>query len=218
MIFKVYDLMDVNCSGTNIPVISVKIKSCNASWRMNMVVMICAAVIILTVTPLAMYVGYKLKSKLFVTFSPVTNVEMDEKEFDAFISYSHEDEYYVCELTRQLEQPPDPFKICLHSRNWLPGELIIKQIVDSVKRSRTTIIVLSMAYIQSEWCTAEFQIALTHMLMRKNHKVIVIWCSAEKPADMDLEPEFKTYLKMCTYLKRNDENFLKRLELAIERL
>ena len=39
------------------------------------------------------------------------------------------------------------------------GETISKQIVDSVKRSRKTLIVLSENYMQSNWTKLEFQAA-----------------------------------------------------------
>ena len=39
------------------------------------------------------------------------------------------------------------------------GETISKQIVDSVRRSRKTLIVLSEHYVQSNWTKLEFQAA-----------------------------------------------------------
>ena len=39
------------------------------------------------------------------------------------------------------------------------GETISKQIVDSVSRSRKTLIVLSEHYVQSDWTKLEFQAA-----------------------------------------------------------
>lgn len=53
----------------------------------------------------------------------ITEDEVDKnKKFDAFISFSHKDEDFVeKEIIPKLEEGPNPFKLCLHHRDWLAG-------------------------------------------------------------------------------------------------
>lgn len=164
-----------------------------------------------------LYLWRKVEIKVFSSLPLFDDSESAVKMYDAFVSYSHEDEKYVAELLQKLEERSDPYKICLHSRDWTPGEFIVKQMTDSVGRSRNTVIVLSPAYFKSKWCHSEFRIALTEKLMSGNHKIIVIWFSDTDPSHCELDSDFKLYFRTCTYLKYNDQNFLNKLEMAIGR-
>ena len=94
-----------------------------------------------------------------------------DKNYDAFISYSHEDRDYVERtLLTGLEEATDSefrYKVCVHSRDWNVGEDIPSQIFRSVEDSRKTIIVLSQNYIESKWSDMEFKAAHKKALVDK---------------------------------------------------
>ena len=94
-----------------------------------------------------------------------------DKNYDAFISYSHADSEYVEKtLLKGLEHSPDSefrYKICVHSRDWNVGEDIPTQIFRSVSDSRKTIIVLSQNYVESQWSDMEFKAAHKKALIDK---------------------------------------------------
>ena len=52
----------------------------------------------------------------------------------------------------------DPaYKCKVHTRDFVPGEMIPDQIIQSVRESRRTIIVLSKEYVRAEWTRMEFR-------------------------------------------------------------
>ncbi|XP_062566453.1 uncharacterized protein LOC134228775 [Saccostrea cucullata] len=99
----------------------------------------------------------------------------DGKEYDAFISYksSKEDEDFVLhQLYPKLEEEMG-FKLCLHFRDFTPGDIIANNIIHAIENSRRTIMILSPNYVESEWCRMEYQKAQHEMLKRK-HRIIPI--------------------------------------------
>ena len=59
----------------------------------------------------------------------VTEETLDkDKDYDAFIVFSHFDDSFVTDLILDLEMPPNSFKCCVHLRDWIPGEMIVTQV------------------------------------------------------------------------------------------
>ncbi|KAM6909017.1 toll-like receptor 2 type-2 [Xenentodon cancila] len=80
--------------------------------------------------------------------------------FDAFVSYSERDAGWVENfLVPQLEEPSEenlqPLTLCLHKRDFLPGQWIVDNIMNAIERSRRTVFVLSENFVQSDWCRYE---------------------------------------------------------------
>ena len=87
-----------------------------------------------------------------------------DKSHDVFISYSHADSPWVeSVLLPGLERPVDDrsahYKCLVHTRDWLPGQAIPDQILESVESSRRTVIVLSRDFVTSVWSNMEFRAA-----------------------------------------------------------
>lgn len=146
----------------------------------------------------------------------VTEKEVDrDKEFDAFVSYSHHDEQFIVKhLLPNLENGPHPYKLCLHYRHWRVGDLIPESIARSVGSSRRTIIVLSRNYLESRWANVEFRTAYLQALKERRARVIVILLEDLDPKQR-LEPELKAYITMNTYLKWGDSSFWEKLRYAM---
>ncbi|XP_022625698.1 toll-like receptor 2 type-2 [Seriola dumerili] len=88
--------------------------------------------------------------------------------FDAFVSYSERDTGWVeTYLVPELEEPTEidgdaanyrtarPLTLCLHKRDFLPGQWIVDNIMSAMERSRRTVFILSENFVQSDWCRYE---------------------------------------------------------------
>uniref|UniRef100_A0A4W6BLA2 Toll-like receptor 2 n=1 Tax=Lates calcarifer TaxID=8187 RepID=A0A4W6BLA2_LATCA len=84
--------------------------------------------------------------------------------FDAFVSYSERDEHHLfsgsCSHSEAGEnsmnpRPLQPLTLCLHKRDFLPGQWIVDNIMSAMERSRRTVFILSENFVQSDWCRYE---------------------------------------------------------------
>lgn len=48
-----------------------------------------------------------------------------------------------------------PLSLCLHKRDFLPGQPIVDNIMNAIECSRHTIFILSENFVQSDWCRYE---------------------------------------------------------------
>jgi len=85
-------------------------------------------------------------------------MDLQQFEYDVFLSYSSKDKPTVQELAERLKQ--DGLRVWFD--NWVinPGDLIPLAIERGLERSRTLVLVMSKNAFTSEWMTLERQTAL----------------------------------------------------------
>ena len=72
-----------------------------------------------------------------------------------------------------MEEGPEPVKLCIKSRDFIPGHSLIESISENIHRSRKTILVLSPNFVESNWCHHEMEMAKM-MLLDVNLDVIIL--------------------------------------------
>ena len=99
------------------------------------------------------------------------NTTPEKFTYDAFVSYSSEDENWVSnQLVEHLENnESDQIKLCLHERDFKIGLPIADNIVLSLQNSASCILVLTDKFTESYWCNFEAQVA-HHMFQEQNRE------------------------------------------------
>ncbi|XP_052236157.1 interleukin-1 receptor accessory protein-like 1-A [Dreissena polymorpha] len=94
-------------------------------------------------------------------------------EYDVFISYSSDDLSWVKDvLLCRLENAG--YRVCIDYKDFTPGLPIADNILDSIYRSRKTLVLLSRNFLRSVWGQFELQQALHRAVIQRQEVLIVI--------------------------------------------
>ncbi|XP_039973695.1 toll-like receptor 18 isoform X1 [Xiphias gladius] len=123
--------------------------------------------------------------------------------YHAFISYSHSDADWVRDqLLPCLENNRNPYRLCIHERDFMPGRWIIDNIIENIESSRKVIFVLSQNFVNSEWCNYELYFAQQRAMGKSFSDVILV---VKEPIDPSSLPskycKLKKMLSTKTYLE-----------------
>ncbi|GBN39869.1 Protein toll [Araneus ventricosus] len=141
-----------------------------------------------------------------VTWVKERDIDRD-KLFDAFISFSYKDQNLVIpELINVIQKKAPSIRLCLHYRDFLPGELIDQNIIRAVECSKRTVLILSRNFLENEWCMFEFKAAHVQALKDRVHRIIIIRLG-DLPKESEMPKEIQMYLKSTTYLTWGDKYF-----------
>ena len=134
---------------------------------------------------------------------------IEDKEFDAFVSYHSKDWPWVCDILMPQLEEEHGFKLCVHERDFDLGAPIRDNITKAINASRRTIVVLTPEYAGSFWCNVEFLEAKVKAFNdRSNYIIVVLLKDVEcKKLDMIL----KLYLETNTYVCATDKWLWKKM-------
>ena len=101
--------------------------------------------------------------------------------FDAFVAYSGKDENWVrTQLLVNIEERQNPYNLCIHDRNFLPGQVLPDTIVLAIERSQKTILLVTKWFLRSKWCIYESRVAIVHHLKRQTGLIVILFPGAQK--------------------------------------
>ncbi|XP_071453194.1 toll-like receptor 2 [Hetaerina americana] len=120
--------------------------------------------------------------------------------YDAFVSYSGRDRSWVLRVLQpELEESAQKYQLCLHDRNFALGGIITQNIVDSIEKSRKTILILSENFVDSQWCRWEMEMA-NHKLFNDSREFLVL-IELERLDRKNLPRHLRFLMDTRTYLE-----------------
>ncbi|XP_041351781.1 toll-like receptor Tollo [Gigantopelta aegis] len=213
-----YDSICSNTATVNVSVQHVVFLN-DGKYVAALVILIIIIVVSLATSALAYWKRKELQAWIFVRFglrivNKNKNINEAGRKYDAFVSYSSKDEHVVVhELAPKLEGGENPYRLCLHYRDFPVGDCIADTIINSIEASKRTLMLISENFLTSEWCRYEFQTAHHHILKENTHRLIMVLLE-----DLDLEkvdPDLRVHLKIGNFLKYNDPWFWEKLYFAL---
>ena len=112
-----------------------------------------------------------------------------EYTYDAFISYAEEDHSFITGRIIPTLEKHQGMKLCVHERDFMAGKPISDNIIDAIRNSRKTVIVLSNVFMRKKWCVYEFNMARMESIYSRddsNH-IVVVMLEDVKTENMPLE-------------------------------
>ncbi|KAL2102861.1 hypothetical protein ACEWY4_002029 [Coilia grayii] len=121
--------------------------------------------------------------------------------YHAFISYSQHDSAWVdAQLVPTLEGAG--LSLCIHERDFVPGQWIVDNIINCVEASYKTIFVLSQSFVQSDWCNYELFFAQHRAITVDQDSVVFILLEPIPPDSLPRKfLKLRTLLRKQTYLE-----------------
>ena len=178
--------------------------TCNYKNKLHPFVVV-LPVLLIPLVVLLMIMMIKIKSK-------TRHVLTRTKEFDAFVCYKFDtdNDYVVSVIMKSLEEMCEPpLKLCVHERDFLPGLYIEDNIKGAITKSNSAIIVMSQAFIDSDWCQEEFVHCYLEHMKDPAFKIFIIMM---QPVDCleNLSESMQNFINTRTYLSKYDPKlFLK---------
>lgn len=163
---------------------------------------------------------YRRKLRSWICgFCGYNNAPFDEdgdkdRLFDAYISYSAQDEAFVNQLlVPGLEGSDYKYRLCLHHRDFEVSAYVADTILEAVESSHRAIVVLSKNFLHNEWCRFEYKSALREVLKERRRPMIIVLVG-ELP-QRDLDSDLRLYLKTNTCIEWGDRHFWQKLRVAM---
>ena len=135
--------------------------------------------------------------------------EMREFRYDVFVSYNRHDKDWVDEVLQPKLEDENGIRLCLHERDFELGGEIMEQVIDSIEKSRKTLLILSPHFVRSNWC--KFEMRMAHQkFFRTGHDVLLL--AILKPLDgVEITKTLKALLEQKTYVEWSEDQYGEKL-------
>ncbi|NXR28984.1 TLR4 protein, partial [Cinclus mexicanus] len=195
----------------NVSLPSFDLSSCHVSAAKvasSVVVLLCIVVLLLLI--------YKYYFQLYYSVVLLSGCKHSAERgdtYDAFVIHSSKDQEWVTkELVEPLEGGAPPFHLCLYYRDFLPGVPIVTNIIqEGFLSSRNVIAVISTDFLESKWCSFEFDIAQSWQLVEGKTGIIMIVLEDVNKALLRQRLGLSRYLRRNTYLEWKDKEINKHI-------
>nr|WBP49910.1 Toll-like receptor protein [Mimachlamys nobilis] len=127
----------------------------------------------------------------------------EEFVYDAFIAHHMDNRLWVINHLLPFLEKQRKLRLCLHERDFLPGNFIADNIVGNMKVSRKVVLVLSEDFADSEWCLFEATTAYNRIMSEGTSSVVIIMLEdiRHRPVDNTI----RNLLQAVTYIEWGNE-------------
>ncbi|CAG2215787.1 unnamed protein product [Mytilus edulis] len=126
--------------------------------------------------------------------------------YGAFVSYADEDRIFVHKTLLQKLEVENGIQLCLHMRNFLPGNDIATNIASAIHNSRKTLVIMSHNFLKSYWCMFEYNMARMENVYERRDENVVFLMFYEQMSPRDLPLNVLEMIQSKSYIEYpNDE-------------
>ncbi|XP_071160919.1 toll-like receptor 4 [Mytilus edulis] len=151
------------------------------------------------------YMYYMTKGKY--SYQKISPDDDDgEYSYDAFISYSDDDRSFVLKDCIEKLEKEENFRLCIHQREFMPGQYITVNITNCIHTSRTTVCLITRKFLESYYCMFEFNMARMESIYSRNGKTILFLVFYEQILPKELPLVMLELVQKESYIEYpNDE-------------
>ncbi|XP_060077065.1 toll-like receptor 4 [Ylistrum balloti] len=142
--------------------------------------------------------------------------------YDAFVSYSDSDRSFVIQEILENLETQRGLRLCLHQRDFLPGNEIAVNITNAINNSRKTVAIITNSYLDSYWCMFEFNMARMESVYTRAEENVLFLILHEKISRRQIPMDVLDVIDSDSYIEYPDDEegnvvFWNKLEEAISR-
>ena len=144
------------------------------------------------------------------------------RKFDAYVCYDFQgnNDYVTNTVLPALEESRDPpLNLCNHTRDFEPGVQIIDNIRSAIKNSKSAIIIMSQDFVDSPWCTREFEECCIENLKDPGFKLFVVLMQPRNTLTnvRQYEEHMKKFLHSDKVLNKDDPKLFEKISHYLSR-
>ena len=132
-------------------------------------------------------------------------------KYDAFISYSEDNIGFILkEIIPNLEKTDRGMSLCIHQRDFLPGNAIADNIIEAIQSSKKTVVLLSNSFLKRKWCLYEFHMARMETMYSREGRGCLIVVMLEPVSTKHMPMEMIQWIKNESYIEftKDEEGYV----------
>ncbi|KAH3893739.1 hypothetical protein DPMN_017889 [Dreissena polymorpha] len=146
------------------------------------------------------YFMYRTRNTFFGHRNTAYYTAIKNYQFDAFISYAEDNTRFILDdVIPRLET--ENVSLCLHQRDFLPGNAISDNIILAIQSSRKTVVILSNAFLKSKWCLYEFNMARMDSIYSRGEDISLVLVMLETVPDSAMPLEMLRWIQDNNYIE-----------------
>ncbi|CAC5368021.1 unnamed protein product [Mytilus coruscus] len=154
---------------------------------------------------------WKLRYLYYIVKVKYSSLHSENEEeysymYGAFVSYADEDRMFVHNTLLQKLEIENGIELCLHKRNFLPGNDIATNITSAIHNSRRTLVIMSHNFLKSYWCMFKYNMARMESIYERRNENVLFLMFYEQMPSCDLPLNVLEMIQSKSYIEYpNDE-------------